>query len=285
MTGRSSPSRESSFSGGGSEEGRRLPARVRKQRVVAAVRKVGFISVTDIAGELSVSEMTIRRDLIELEREGHLIRAHGGAVAPDGQHTMDRDEPVYDARLRRNQRGKEMIAAAALGVIGDARTIALDVGTTTYHLASLLVGRPDTKSFTNSLRIAMLLAGERQEVYLPAGPVRSDELSICGPAAVSHFERLWFDIAFVGVSGINEAGLFDYSIEEAEMKRVFIRRSTKKVVVCDASKFDRMSLVQVAAMDEISMLITDAAPPPAIARALEAANVTLLIAPTDAGGG
>jgi DeoR family glycerol-3-phosphate regulon repressor len=125
----------------------------------------------------------------------------------------------------------------------------------------------------------MLLAGEKQEVYLPAGPVRSDELSICGPAAVSHFERLWFDIAFIGVSGINETGLFDYSLEEAEMKRVFIRRSARRVVLCDASKFARMSLVQVAAMDEIHTLITDAAPPPAIGRALEAASVTLLIAP------
>ena len=285
MIGRSSTSKHSEFPSSSSEieEGRRLPARIRKQRVIATIRKVGFVSVADLASDLSVSEMTIRRDLNEMERAGHLIRAHGGAVAPEGQQTLDRDEPVFDTRLPRNQRGKEKIAAAALGVIGEAKTIALDVGTTTYCLASLLVKRPDTKKFTNSLRIAMLLATEKQEVYLPPGPVRSDELSISGPAAVQHFERLWFDLAFIGVSGMTETGFFDYSIEEVEMKRVLIRRSAKRVVLCDASKFDRMSLVQVAAMDEIHMLITDAAPPPGIGRAMEASRVTLLIAPDENG--
>jgi DeoR/GlpR family transcriptional regulator of sugar metabolism len=261
------------------ESARRVPARIRKQRVTSVVKKVGFITVPDIAAELAVSEMTIRRDLIELEREGLIMRTRGGALAPEPRQIMDREEPKYEARLRLNQAAKQRIAAAAYSVIGDARTIVLDVGTTTYHLASLIAGGPDVKTFTNSMRIATLLASGKQDVYVPAGPVRSDELSICGPAAVSHFGRLHFDIAFIGVSGVSPLGLFDYSIEEAEMKRVFIKQSARRVVVCDATKFDRMSLVQIAAMNEIDMLITDAEPQGSIGKALKDANVALLIAP------
>jgi DeoR/GlpR family transcriptional regulator of sugar metabolism len=156
--------------------------------------------------------------------------------------------------------------------------VLLDVGTTTDYLASLFRSGPSVRTFTNSMRIATLLAQEKQDVYIPAGPVRTDELSVCGPAAVSHFGSLHFDVAFIGVSGICSSGLFDYSLEEAEMKRVFLQQSARKIVLCDSSKFDRMSLVQIATMNEFDMLITDAQPPAAIAEALEKADVTLVVA-------
>lgn len=260
------------------ESGPRVPARVRQERVLAAVRRSGFVSVSHIASDLGVSEMTIRRDLTELEREGHLVRSHGGAVAAEGSQPIDREEPAFDARLRRNRHAKEAIAEAALGLIGEAHTVALDVGTTTYHLAARLGSRPGLKTFTNSLRIAALLGGAKQEVYVPAGSVRGDELSICGPAAIAHFGGLWFDIVFLGVSSLNETGFFDYSIEDAEMKRVYMRQSARRIVLCDAQKFDRISLVRVAPLADVHMLITNAPPPPALARALEAASVAVMIA-------
>lgn len=256
-----------------------MPAQARQNRVVEAVRTHGFISVVEAAADLRVSEMTIRRDLVELERAGHLVRTHGGALAPDGArgHAIDREEPAFDARLHRNQDAKRRIAAVAATMIGGSQTVALDVGTTTYLLARRVADRTGLKFFTSSLRIASLLGGAR-DVYVPGGQIRGDEMSICGPAAVSQFERLWFDIAFLGVSGITDAGIFDYSLEDSELKRVYLRRSRRKVVLCDASKFDRMSLVQIAALAEFDTLLTDAEPPAALAAALVAARVELRVA-------
>jgi DeoR family glycerol-3-phosphate regulon repressor len=235
--------------------------------------------VVEAAAELRVSAMTIRRDLMELERAGQLIRTHGGALAPAGAgpHAVDREEPAFDARLQRNREAKRRIAGLAATLIGGSRTVALDVGTTTYLLARSIADRPGLAFFTSSLRIAALLGGARN-VYVPGGQVRGDEMSICGPTAVGQFERLWFDIAFIGVSGLTAAGIFDYSLEDSELKRVYLRRSSRKVVLCDASKFARMSLVQIAALGELDMLVSDAAPPPQIAAALAAAKVELHIA-------
>ena len=259
-------------------ERRRLLASVRKAAILDAVRERGSVTVTEMAGRLAVSEMTIRRDLVDLDREGHLTRTHGGAVAPQTV-VMDRDEPSFDTRLEHQRQAKEMIASAAAQRIGAARTVALDVGATTFLLAQHLRDRTGLKLFTNSLRIATSLAESAQDIYVPGGRVRGNEMAIGGSTAVDLFEKLWFDVAFLGVSGITEGGLFDYSFEDTELKRVYLRRSTRKIVLCDSSKFQRMSLVRVSGFDDIDMLVTEALPPPEIDAALRDAGVDVLIAP------
>lgn len=261
-------------------EAGRLPAQLRQARLVEAVRERGFVAVAAVALELGVSEMTIRRDLAELERDGQLIRTHGGALAPEGvgDHAIDREEPAFEARLRKDQDAKACIATAAAALIDDAQTVALDVGTTTFLLAQHLVTRAGLKIFTSSLRAASLIGGGGGEVYVPGGRIRTDEMSICGPTAVAQFEQLWFDVAFLGVSGLTSAGLFDYSLDDSELKRVFLRRSSRKIVLCDASKFYRMSLVQVADFGEVDLIVTDVAPPAEIAEALAAAGVAVHVA-------
>ena len=171
-----------------------------------------------------------------------------------------------------------MIAGAALEFVQSRQTVAVDVGTTTFLLASRLLETPDIKVFTNSLRVAALLGESKRDVYVPGGQVRGDEMSICGPGAVAQFEHLWFDVSFIGVSGITADGLFDYSLEDSELKRVYVRRSTLAILLCDASKFHRMSLVQIVHLAEIDVLITDTPPPAALAKALALANVKVKIA-------
>ena len=263
----------------------RLLAHVRKASILQSVRQSGSVQVAEIASRLAVSEMTIRRDLLALEREGHLKRLHGGAVALQ-VIAMDQDEPSFDARLNRDRGAKEQVAAAALRLVDGARTVALDVGATTFLLAQLLRTRPGLHLYTNSLRIAGALSDGPQQLYVPGGRVRGTDMAIGGPAAVEAFAKLWFDVAFVGVSGMTADGLFDYSIEDTEMKRVYLGRSSRKVVLCDASKFHRMSLVRVAGFEAVDTLVTDAMPPVDILAALEAADVDIVLTgplnPTDA---
>ncbi|MCW6506935.1 DeoR/GlpR family DNA-binding transcription regulator [Lichenifustis flavocetrariae] len=259
-------------------------AHVRRASILETVRQTGSVQVAEIAGRLAVSEMTIRRDLVDLEREGHLKRLHGGAVALQGI-AVDREEPSFDARLSRDRGAKERVAAAALPLVDDARTVALDVGATAFLLAQLLRARVGLHLFTNSLRIAAALSDGAQQVFVPGGRVRGTEMAIGGPDAVAAFAKLWFDVAFLGVSGLTADGLFDYSIEDTEVKRVYLGRSSRKVVLCDASKFQRMSLVRVAGFDTVDTLVTDAMPPPDIQAALDAAGVEVILAPPAASSG
>ncbi|CAM5771653.1 DeoR family transcriptional regulator [Labrys miyagiensis] len=258
-------------------------AQVRHARILATLARNGSVSVSDVAAQLAVSEMTVRRDLIELEREGRLVRTHGGAVRASRPlealpaEPVDREEPTFESRLGRNATSKRMIAVAAAGLATGARTLALDVGTTTYILSGLLLDRPHTKIFTNSVRNAMQLSAGSAEVYLPGGRMRGEEMSISSQSAVSQFEELWFDIAFVGVSGITTQGIYDYSFEDADMKRVYLRRATRKIVLCDSTKFRRMSLVHVGPLQDFDMLITDNEPPADLADALATAGVEVRV--------
>ena len=240
----------------------------------------GFVSVAGTARELGVSEMTIRRDLARLERQNIATRTHGGAIAKG--HTpnlaVDIEEPAFEARVRKDATAKAAIAAAAARIPHPGQTVGLDVGTTTLQLARYLHDHADLKVFTNNLRAALTLSDSAHQVYVPGGQVRARENSIVGSIAVKQLRNYWLDHAFIGVSGVTESGCFDYSLEENEIKRVFVERASNVVVLCDASKFGRTSLVQVCELKEIDTLITDSAPPPALAEALSRDNVNVIVA-------
>lgn len=259
---------------------------VRHARILDHLAAAGSVGVAALATELGVSDMTIRRDLLELERDGRLLRVHGGAVlaeTPASSVAMDSEEPRFDARLRRGSEAKSAIAACAAGIIAGYRTCAIDVGTTTFLMAGHLREADHLKVFTNSLRVSAHLDGGAPEVYVAGGRVRPEEMSVWGPTAVAQFEKLWFDVAVLGTSGMTAEGFFDYSFEDTDMKRVYLRRSGFKILLCDSAKFQRMSLVQVGTLADINLLVTDAEPPPRIAAALAAARVEVRLAPPVAG--
>ena len=262
------------------EGGTRLLSRVRKERTAEMIRQRGFMSSSALAAEFGVSEMTVRRDLAELDAQGELIRTHGGAVRrePRTIETVGTEEPFFDERTKRNSEAKARIAKAAERLVHKGQAVALDIGTTTYQLADRLAGRADIRIVTNNLRIATLLGSKSVDIYLLGGNVRRNEMSLCGPVAVQQAQKLRFDIAFLGVAGVSPGGLFDYAIEEAEVKRVFLAQASRNVLLCDSSKFGQVSLVQVAQLDEIDTIVTDAPPPPDIAAALAAAGVETIIA-------
>ncbi len=257
----------------------RLPSRARHARIVEILRETGAVSVTQAAADLGVSDMTLRRDLLELESAGKLTRVHGGAVgAANRRATPDVEEPSFDARMLHRHEAKQRIARIAASLVVNYRSLAIDVGTTTYLMAQAMRAGAGTKVFTSSLRVALELAASRCEVFLTGGRVRGGELALGGPAAVAQFSSLWFDAAVIGASGLTEDGLFDYSIEDTQLKRIYIERSTVKIAVCDSSKLMIPSLVRVCSLDEVSMLITDAAPPDGLTARLQQAGVKIVIA-------
>jgi len=268
-------------------------AQVRHSAIMDRLNQVGSVTVSELAQILCVSDMTIRRDLVELEKAGMLSRTHGGAVACDrmqtsslgshmiegtAQEKFDRDEPAFERRRSENAELKRRIALIAVDIAASARSIALDVGTTTYLMSEMMGTDSQSKIFTNNIRAATLLAERGMEVYLAGGKIREEEMSTSGAAALHQFGALWFDVAFVGVSGLNLQGMFDYSFEEVDMKRLYLARATRKIILCDSTKFGQMSLVHVADLTKIDTLITDSPPPQELMKALENSDVEVLVA-------
>ncbi len=259
--------------------GGRPPAGLRLETVRRMLAEHGFVSVTAIAKDLGVSDMTVRRDLARLEEMDLAVRTHGGALAPGKQGmSFDADEPAFDARARKGAAAKGAIAAEAAALPRPFQTVGIDAGTTTLELARRLTGGSDLKIFTNNLRAAMVLSESLHQVYVPGGQIRPGEYSVHGSIGIDQLRQFWLDIAFIGVSGLTEDGFYDYSLEETEMKRVFMERASTVVILCDSNKFERLSLVRVSELGAATLLVTDAPPPPAIAAALDGAGCRVVVA-------
>ncbi|MBH0238434.1 DeoR/GlpR family DNA-binding transcription regulator [Methylobrevis albus] len=257
--------------------GGRIPAPVRHARIMEAFAADGFISVTDVARDIGVSPMTIRRDLAILGRDGLLTRTYGGAVGPGEAERLLDDGPLFDQRMAQNAAAKRGIARAAAALVQRRESVGLDVGTSVLALAGELAGRADLRLFTNNVRAATTLAGGGSPVYILGGEVRVPEMSVVGASAVQQLRTLFLDRVFIGVSGISELGIFDFSPEDTEVKRAFLEIAGCVVVVCDASKFQRRAVARIAGLDAVDILVTDAAPPPALAAALAEADVRVIV--------
>ena len=259
---------------------KRRPGELRLKLLRRRLTEVGFVSVARTAEELGVSEMTIRRDLDRLVERRVATRTHGGAVAAERMQggSIDLEEPTFEARDEKNADAKSAIAAAASRIPKPDQTVGLDVGTTATKLARHLRGRGELKIFTNNLRAAMILSDSAHRVYVPGGQVRAKENSICGSISVDQLRNYWLDHAFIGVSGITTDGCFDYSLEETEIKRVYVQQATNVVVLCDSSKFGRMSLVRICDLRHIDVLVTESPPPRDLADVLQSASVRLVLA-------
>lgn len=249
----------------------------RQVRLLAIVAQEGFVSVAESAKRFGVSDMTIRRDLRRLEESGEVLRTHGGAFAKPvaGARTL---EPSFNQRERENQTAKQAIGQAAAAMIRPGEAIGLDLGTTALEMARALSAANGISVFTNSLRAALALADSMITTYIPGGQLRKPEMSVCGSITIAQLENYRLDRVFLGVSGITADGVFDYSVEETEVKRLYIRQGTEVVVLADSSKFDHWSLVKVAELERIHVLVTDRAPDGALGRALEEASVRVVVA-------
>ncbi len=252
----------------------------RRMRIAQLVAKKGFLSVAAIAKAVEVSEITVRRDLIVLDADGLVHRTHGGAVPVNAPAVLDYGtfEPAFEARRRQNQDAKAKIARRATTLIRRGETIALDVGTTALAFAEAIAGRDDLKIVTNNLRAARLLADSHNEVYVPGGRVRSREHAVTGPIAAQALEAYWFDCAIIGVAGLTAEGLFDYSPDDSEIKRVFMRRSHRVIVLADASKLGRRAMVEVTPLGPGMTLVTEGAPGPELATALASRHIETVVA-------
>lgn len=262
---------------GGAQE--RIPAELRRARILASIERTGFISIAALAAELGVSGMTIRRDVARLEGLGRFQRTYGGAVAGERLPWLAarQDEPAFDQRARERAAEKAAIARAAATLIAPGESIGLDVGTSVQALAVEITARDDLRIYTNSLRVGVQMARSKCETYILGGRIRGDELSVVGARAVDELATTYLDRVFIGVSGLDANGFYDYSPEDTEVKRALIASAGTIVVLCDSTKFGQRALARIAPLKGIDMVVTDEDPPREIAESLALAGVRVII--------
>lgn len=236
------------------------------------------MTVGGLAEHFRVSIDTIRRDLDQLDREGVVVRTHGGAVSAEAQ-LKDR---ALDVRLRMQTEEKEKIARLAAGMIDDGAVVMLNAGTTTLALARALRNHRDLTIATNNLRIpAEISPSVFRDLYVFGGAVRAITQATTGPVTFTMTPGgpevdIRCDLALIAVGAIDAAGFSTSNMGDANMMAEMIQRAERTAILADSSKVGRRLFAQVATLDRADYLVTDAAPDPEFAAALAQAEVEVI---------
>ncbi|QGP91957.1 Glucitol operon repressor [Neomoorella glycerini] len=253
----------------------------RKQKIIEILEHTPAVRVAELSELFQVSEVTIRRDLQELEAAGLLKRTHGGAVSI----TTASFEPTLIEKEEEHLEEKKAIARAALDLIADGDTILLDAGSTTLQLARLLKAnkKQALTVVTNALNVAWELAFvEAIDLILTGGHLRHRTLSSVGPIADNTLLGLYVDKVFLATNSLDvERGLTTPNIYEAQTKQNMVKAGREVIVLADHSKFGRTSLGFVCPITAIHRLITDPGAPQEDLARLKERGVEVIVAARD----
>jgi DeoR/GlpR family transcriptional regulator of sugar metabolism len=258
-----------------------MTAEARRRKILLSLEEAGSVRVEDLSERFAVSQVTIRKDLTELEEQGLLQRTYGGAVFSH----RSRFNISFMEKVNLQAGQKEAIARAALEYIHEGDTIILDAGSTTLSLASALVGKfQSLYVITSSVPAALELSHAGYELLLVGGEVRDHSLALIGPAAVRTLESYHADRAFLGSSGTTIAhGHSTPNPLDGEVKRAMIRSSDEAYVLTDSSKFGHACLTTFARLDEVTMIITDPGIPAHFSEAFAERGIPCRLASFDCG--
>ena len=255
-------------------------AEERQHQIGRLVTELGRVRVGDLVAQFGVSGVTIRKDLAALERQGRIVRTHGGAVSPAGAGM----ERAFDVRERLQRAEKDAIGRAAAAMVADGESIALDASTTAFAMAKHLRARRSwlhLTVITNGLRIALELAGvPGVTVLMPGGFIRPEALSLVGPMGEGLLARVNVHRAFLGATGFSvDAGLCDGTEEEAQIKRLLVGAASETVGLVDHTKWSRRSLATFCPAGDLGTVITDAPAPEPMAAVLRGSGVRVVEVP------
>lgn len=221
----------------------------------------GFVSLDHLISITNASYSTLRRDIDELDRQNILKRVHGGAVSSGAKASL---ELPFNVRQDICLEEKMRIAEAAHKYISANESLLLGSGTTINCLAQKLSTPTPLYVATNDLMSAMTIA-QLQDVNLVmlGGQLRNKHFSFNGYFTDKMVGQIHADTAFIGVDAIDlNIGFMNFSAEELQTNKSFIKAAQKKIVLCDHTKFEKIAFVNICPFSDIDVLITgkEAAP-------------------------
>jgi DeoR family fructose operon transcriptional repressor len=246
----------------------------RQQEILRRAMVSRVVRVKDLASQLGVHEMTIRRDLEALAEQGLLERVHGGARI----RNQAGRESSYQMRAVTNTREKELIAGAAAELIEEGDTVAFDASTTALAMIGKL-SVEDLQAIVVSLDGANALADAGVPFIMIGGSFHAPARSFTGLQVGLQLERLHADKVFFSAKGFTpRAGFTDAYLAEVESKERLIRSGGLVIALLDHSKFGKEALGTIAKVEQVDVLVTDHEPPTEYLETLEAAGVKLVVA-------
>lgn len=236
--------------------------------------KQEFVNFDELCQLFSASKSSIRRDLMELERQGVLRRVHGGAIS-----LQTRDEVMDFSRLSgRSHDEKSRIGQLASTLVHDGQTVIIGGGSTTVEVAKNLFGKP-IQVVTNSIPIAQVFWDSKQvEVTLTGGYLYPRLGVQLGPICERMLNTVSADLLIMGIRGISPRGISDSNSLIVESLGAMIKAAQKVVLVADHSKFGHNAMLHVATLDDIDQIVTDSGLEPEYQKMLQDHGIECLLA-------
>ncbi|MGH9616747.1 MAG: DeoR/GlpR family DNA-binding transcription regulator [Acidobacteriaceae bacterium] len=228
--------------------------------ILTKLQQTGSVAVDSLSEELTVSPVTIRRDLDQLAAVGLLQRTHGGAVSIEPLfYEPFKNDRSFQAQLERFAYEKRRIGRAAAALIQTGETIALSPGTTTMEVIRGLPRNQNITVITNTVNIAMELSKRKDvNVFVTGGHLHGDWFSLVGPTATESLEKMMAHTMFIGVDGIDSGmGMSSLSAEEANVIAAMIKTSRRRIAVADHSKIGKVAGWRIGHIKDLHILITD----------------------------
>ena len=243
----------------------------RESEIISRLSGDGALTVTALAADLGVSEVTIRGDLRSLEQQGMLVRTRGGARPTTLKSILQREQLNVDVKQR--------IAAAAAAMVRDEDNVMIEAGTTTALVARQLANRRGVQVVTNS---ALVFNNARinpaLSVILTGGVFRRESESFVGPLAERAIDDFNARLAFLGTDGFSpERGLTTRFVEGGQVASMMCNRAEETWLLADSSKFGQAGFVSFLPLSGITGIVTDSGLPAGAVEALEEHTRVLVV--------
>ena len=226
----------------------------RQSIIINLLNEKGIIKVSDITDIINVTEMTIRRDLQELDDKGLLKRIHGGAQLND---SIIETELSHNEKQTININAKIDIAKKISELINDGDSVFLGPGTTIelvydYLKASYL------KIVTNSIHVFnKFVNDQRYELILIGGSYRNRTGAFVGSITNDILSKIKINKAFIGVNGICNNTVSNYNEDEGMIQSTVLNNSSERYIIADSTKLDKNDFYHFYNLDDTTAIITD----------------------------
>lgn len=227
----------------------------RQDEIVKIVNVSGAISVQELVNFLDISESTVRRDLLVLDKQGRLKRVHGGATAVKDEKYEADMENLQD-KYSFHMLDKRRIAQFAAAKVKKNDFVYLDSGSTVEQMAEFLTGSEAT-FVTNSIPLAQKLGRNDVKVYILPGRVKGKTEAIIGSEMRDMLSRYHFTKGFFGANGVDiRTGCTTPDDEEAVCKRAAVGQCVQAYVLADGSKFSLSAHITFADIEQVTLITT-----------------------------
>jgi len=231
----------------------------RQPLILDYIRKQKIIKVNELSEYFNVAEMTVRRDLMFLEKNGLIIRTHGGAMLSDYMKNAAGSESDFVSQQIQNFAEKRIIAEKAISLINDNMSIYIDGSTTCAEIAKIITQKKNLTVFSDSIAAVIELRKrlENITIVLTGGELAGDNNTLDGYIAIEMAQKICVDIGFISCGGFSEDGITNAGFIGIQVKNNILNNAKTRVLVADSSKYNKRCIYMLSGWDKINYLISD----------------------------